>query len=202
MYYQRDFRLLTYGPQMNNILARPVEEKEWPDIPGLFKYMREVMRKADGFGLAAPQIGCFRRFILIEMPKGSVLGLLNPEITRLYGREINGLEWCSNVPPPGNESMIPRMGMVDIEASLATAPDYRRKFTFHGRMARIVQHEIDHLDGISFVDRIPSEGRKKSILRMFHNWKSMRLAQIRRIEENHHVDAGVIAASRGQSRLS
>lgn len=202
MYYQRDFRLLTYGPNMNNILSRPVEEKEWPEIPGLFKYMREVMRKADGFGLAAPQIGCFKRFILVEMPKGSVLGLLNPEITRLYGREIKGLEWCSNVPPPGNESMILRMGTVEIEASLAFTPDERRKFTFHGRVARIIQHEIDHLDGISFVDRIQNEAKKRAILSKFHDWKLMRRAQIRRNEENKHVDAGFIAACRGQSRLS
>ena len=202
MYFERTFRLLTYRPEMNNILSKPIKESEWPEIPGLFKYMREVMRKADGFGLAAPQIGCFRRFILVEMPKGAVLGLLNPEVTRLYGREINGLEWCSNVPPPGNESMIPRMGTVDIEASLATAPGERRKFTFHGILARIVQHEIDHLDGIFFVDRIPSEGRKKSILRKLHNWKLTRLAQIRYEEENRNVNAGAFAASRGQSRLS
>ena len=202
MYFQRNFRLLTYGPEMNNILAKPIEEAEWHEIPSLFAYMKEVMRKADGMGLTAPQIGCFKKFMLIEMPNRSVAGLLNPEVIRLYGQEIRGLEWCSNVPPPGNECIVPRMEIVDVEASLAGAPGVRRKFTFHGSLARIVQHEIDHLNGTFFVDRIAGVGRKKAILEKFNNWKSMRRAQIRRNEENGNVNTGSFAASRGQSRMS
>ena len=201
MYFQRNFRLLTYGPEMNNILAKPIEEAEWTEIPSLFAYMKEVMRKADGMGLTAPQIGCFKKFMLVEMPNRHVAGFLNPEIIRLYGQEIRGLEWCSNVPPPGNECVVPRMGMVDIEASLVSSPGERKKFTFSGSLARIIQHEIDHLNGTFFVDRITGLGRKKKILEKFNGWKAQRRAQIRMMEESRNVDTGLVAASRGQFRM-
>ena len=92
MFFQRNFRLLTYGPEMNNILSKPVEEAEWPEIPRLFQYMVEVMRRADVAGLAAPQIGCFKQFVVIEKRDGSLVGLVNPEIMRLYGKEIGRYE--------------------------------------------------------------------------------------------------------------
>jgi hypothetical protein len=96
---------------------------------------------------------------------------------------------------------VPRLEIVDVEASLADTPDIRKKLTFHGGMARIVQHELDHLTGTFFIDRVP-ERRGKEVLGRFHNWKAMRRAQIRRSEENEYVDAGAFAASRGQSRMS
>jgi hypothetical protein len=94
------------------------------------------------------------------------------------------------------------MSKVDVEASTAGAPDVRRKYTFEGSLARIIQHEMDHLDGTFFVDRIPEEHKKKDVLEKFHNWKAMRRAQIRRVEENGHVNTGPFAVSSGQSRVS
>jgi peptide deformylase len=202
VYFQRNFRLSIYGPETNNVLSRPVEEAEWPDIPRLFEYMFEVMRKAEGLGLVASQIGCFKRFMLIESKRGVVIGLINPEITRLYGEEVRGLEWCSNVPPQGNECAVPRMDKVDIEASLAGSPDIRMKFKFSGSLARTVQHGIDHMDGIFFVDRIQEEHKKIAVLKKFNEWKSMRRAQIRTMEESGNVNTGAFAVSRGQSRVS
>jgi len=201
MYFQRNFRLSIYGPEMNNILAKPVEEAEWPEIPKLFEYMLDVMRKADGQGLAAPQIGCFKQFVLIGRSHGTVIGLVNPEITRLYGKEIHEPEGCLSLPPPGNECIVPRLEIVDVETSLAEAPDERRKMTFRGSVARIVQHELDHLTGTFFVDRVP-ERRRREVLERFHNWKAMRRAQTRRNEENGYVNTGPFAVSRGQSRMS
>jgi peptide deformylase len=201
MYFERKFRLLTYGPDMNNILAKPVEEAEWPEIPKLFKYMAEVLRKTGGVGLAAPQIGCSKQFVLIKKHDCSLVGLVNPEITRLYGKESNREEGCLSIPPTGNHCMVPRLEAVDIEASLADTPDIRKKLTFRRGIARIVQHEVDHLTGTFFIDRVP-ERRGKEVLGRFYNWKEMRKAQIRMTEENKNVDAGFIAASRGQSRVS
>jgi peptide deformylase len=196
VYFQTNYRLLIYGPEMNNILSKPVEESEWQDIPKLMTYMVDVMRKADGIGLAAPQIGCFKQFVLITRKDRSVVGLVNPEITRLYGKEIEANEGCLSLPPPGNECMVPRLEIVDVEASLAETPNFRQAFTFHGRMARIVQHEIDHLTGTFFVDRV-LERRKADVLERFRNWKAQRRAQIRRKEENGHVNTRPFAVGRG-----
>lgn len=201
MFFQKNYRLLIYGPEMNNILAKPIEESEYADIPKLFEYMVDVMRKAEGIGLAAPQIGCFKKFVLITGRGRPVTGLVNPEITRLYGKEIGGVEGCLSLPPRDNTCVVPRLEIVDVEASLADSPNVRSKLTFHGATARIVQHEIDHLTGTFFVDRIP-ERRRKEVLEKFHNWKSMRRAQIRRSEENGHVNTGPFAVTRGQSRVS
>jgi len=195
VYFQRNFRLLTFGPEINNVLAKPVEENEWEQIPLLFDYMLQVMRKADALGLAAPQIGCFKQFVLIQRNHGIVTGLVNPEIIRLYGREIEGVEACEGLPPSGNGCMVPRLEIVDVEAALAETPYLRRKFTFRGIVARTVQHEIDHLMGTFFVDRV-SEPRRKSVLQKFNSWKEMRRAQIRKTEENGNVNTGAIAVYR------
>ena len=196
LHFQTNSRLLIYGLEMNNILAKPIEESEFSDIPRLFKYMVDVMQKAEGIGLAAPQIGCFKQFALITKRDRSVVGLVNPEITRLYGKEIEASEGCLSLPPPGNECMVPRLETVDVEASLAETPNVRRAFTFHGSMARIVQHEVDHLTGTFFVDRV-SERRKEEVLQRFRNWKIMRRAQIRRTEEDGHVNTRPFAVGRG-----
>lgn len=201
MYFQRNFRLLVYGPEMNNILAKPVEEPEWPEIPKLFRYMVDVMRKGNRFGLAAPQIGCFKQFIVIERKDRSIIGLVNPEITRLYGEEMNGEESCLSLPPFGNTCRIPRLNVVDVEASLAVDPEVRVELTFRDEVARIVQHKIDHLSGTCFIERA-TNGQRSKVLTKFSEWKSMRRAQIRKNEENKNVDAGLVAASCGQSRLS
>ena len=201
MYFQENFRLLVYGPEMNHIVAKPIEESEWPDIPRLFKYMVDVMRKAEGVGLAAPQIGCFKQFALITKKNRSVVGLVNPEITRLYGKEIEGIEGCLSLPPRENTCLVPRLEIVDVQASLVETPNIRQDFTFRGSMARIVQHEIDHLTGTFFIDRVP-ERKREEVLQRFHIWKAQRRAQIRRTEENGHVSTRPFTVGSSTTRMS
>jgi peptide deformylase len=186
---------------MNNVLSKPIEASEWSDIPRLFTYMGDVMRKAGGIGLAAPQIGCFKQLVLIEKRDRSVVGLVNPEITRLYGKEIEGSEGCLSLPPSGNACLVPRLEIVDVEASLVEAPHERKQLTFRGAMARIVQHEIDHLTGTFFIDRVP-ERRKVEVLERFHNWKAQRRAQIRKMEGNGNVNTGLVTAISSPTRVS
>lgn len=193
VFFERNFRLLIYGPQLNNFISKPVEESEFHAIPQLFEYMVEVMRRANGCGLAAPQIGCFKNFVLVELIQGSVVGLVNPEIIRSYGKEIQGREACLSFPPEGNDCMVPRLENVDVETSLAGSPDLRRKFTFRGQVARIVQHELDHLTGTFFIDRA-SQGERQRALEKFKNWKEMRKSKIRRSEENGNVSTGFVTA--------
>lgn len=201
MYFERNYRLLTYGQQMNGIEAKPVQDDEWESIPKVFDYMLDVMRKANGVGLAAPQIGLFKQVFIVERYDKSVIGLINPEITRLYGREVEDVEGCLSLPPPGNECLVPRLETIDVIASLTSTPHIRKKFTFRASAARIVQHEIDHLSGTFFIDRV-SERKKKEVLEKFYHWKSQRRAQIRRMEENRNGDSRLVTAYGSQSRLS
>lgn len=200
MYFVRNYRVKLYGPEMINILAKPVERDDFEDLVRLRDYMLDVMRKFDGVGLAAPQIGLYKQFFVFEW-NGSVHGLVNPEVTRLYGKEYEDNEGCLSLPPQGNECLVPRMEIVEFEASTVESPDVRRKFKFQRMSARIAQHEMDHLTGTFFIDRV-SEKRRRIVLEEFEHWKRQREAKLRATQGEHDVDAGIVAANRGQSRLS
>lgn len=191
---------MTYGPAMVNVLSEPVAEGDYKDLPKLRRYMLECMRKADGVGLAAPQIGLFKQFVILEFGT-EVLDLINPEITRMYGKETEDFESCLSLPPQGNDCLVPRLENIHVEASTSRLPSFRREFVFKGFEARIVQHEIDHLTGTFFVDRIPL-ARKQDVLKRFENWKEMRRAKVRYAQRgNENVDAGIVAARGSKSRL-
>lgn len=203
VYFERKYRLLIYGPLMINRLSEPVFEKDFGDIPLLRSYMVECMRRKDGVGLAAPQVGLFKQFVVIEHEKNEVIDLINPTIERMYGREQEDYESCLSIPPDGNECLVPRLETVHVEASTTKFPGVRQEFVFTGELARIVQHEIDHLTGTFFVDRV-SLSRKREVIERFEWWKKSRISQIRYSQEgnNGNVDAGVVAARSGKSRLS
>ncbi len=119
--------------------------------------MHETMLDAPGVGLAAPQVGVPRRLIVVHVPEGYeeedapglTLTLVNPEIVKAQGREL-GLEGCLSI--PGWVGEVPRFDAVTVKALNLDNRDVRIKA--HGYAARVLQHEIDHLDGILFVDRV------------------------------------------------
>lgn len=202
MYFARDFRLLIYGPQMINVLAKPIEESDFDDIPRLRQYMVECMRRRIGVGLSAPQISLFKQFVVIEGTANKIVDLVNPVITKMYGKETEELESCISIPPDQNGCLVPRLETVHVEASTARFPELRQEFVFHGKESRIVQHELDHLFGTFFVDRTTLKNKQK-VLEKFEYWKQMRRAQIHYAEKGSgNVDAGTVASRGGKSRLS
>jgi peptide deformylase len=121
----------------------------------LIRDMFETMRAASGVGLAAPQIGVSRRVIVVDVSpvdeKASPIALVNPEIVESRG-QAEGTEGCLSL--PGVEGVVPRA-----ETVLVKAQDEQGRplqFRASGFLARALQHEIDHLDGILFIDRIPA----------------------------------------------
>lgn len=119
--------------------------------------MRETMLAAPGVGLAAPQVGVNRRLIVIHIPadfdeEGDPelnLALANPEIVRSVGCEI-GSEGCLSI--PGWAGDVARAEMVTVKALDMNNKEIRIKL--RGYAARVMQHEIDHLDGVLFTDKI------------------------------------------------
>ncbi len=119
--------------------------------------MHETMLDAPGVGLAAPQVGVPRRLIVVHVPEGYeeeddpglTLTLVNPEIVKAQGREL-GLEGCLSI--PGWVGEVPRFDAITVKALNLDNRDVRIKV--QGYAARVLQHEIDHLDGILFVDRV------------------------------------------------
>ena len=109
--------------------------------------MAETMYKTDGVGLAAPQIGVSQRIIVLDDGNG-LLELINPEITHKEGSQI-GLEGCLSV--PGYYGDVERFDKITVKA----IDKHNKKVTIkaEGFLARILQHEIDHLDGHLFIEK-------------------------------------------------
>lgn len=119
--------------------------------------MRDTMLAAPGVGLAAPQVGVNRRLIVVHVPADFDedgdpelnLALCNPEIVRSHGNEV-GAEGCLSI--PGWAGDVARAESITVKALDLNNRDIRIKL--YGYAARVVQHEIDHLDGVLFVDKL------------------------------------------------
>ena len=110
--------------------------------------MVETMYQAEGVGLAAPQIGLLRRFCVIDVGDG-VIELINPVIMEKEGEQI-GNEGCLSI--PGRYEEVKRPMRVKVRAQNRFGENI--VVEGEGLKARALCHEIDHLDGILFIDRI------------------------------------------------
>ena len=120
--------------------------------------MIETMQEAPGVGLAAPQIGVGLRVIVVETPEdeddpqgGTQLQLINPEILKQDGEQI-GEEGCLSI--PGYVGIVKRSQNIAVKALNRKGKEVKVKAS--GYLARVLQHEIDHLDGVLFTDRLES----------------------------------------------
>ncbi len=128
--------------------CRPVEAIT-PRIITLLDDMIETLHEAKGVGLAAPQVGIARRVVIVEVDEGDIIELINPEIIEMKGKQ-EGVEGCLSV--PGQWGLTKRPMKVKVRAM-------NRKgeiFTVTGEelKAKAFCHEIDHLDGILYTDKV------------------------------------------------
>jgi peptide deformylase len=139
-------KILKDGDTALRLKSRPVSDIN-KRILTLLDDMTETMRHADGVGLAAPQVGVLRRVVVIECEPGNVLELINPVIVERSGEQYE-IEGCLSV--PGRQGYTHRPMHVKVEA-LNRAGE---KVTLEGEglLARAFCHEIDHLDGILYID--------------------------------------------------
>lgn len=162
-------RMMMYGPEMINVEAEPIYSDEYHLLPELLKYMLPLMDKHNGIGLAAPQVGVFKQFYLLETDEGDILNLVNPEIKEMYGTAITDFEACLSIPPNGNGCPVERCNCVEIEYSTVET-ELRTQRRFNGMDSRVAQHEFDHLTGTFFIDRANPSWKKK-VLDIFNKWK-------------------------------
>lgn len=109
--------------------------------------MIETMRDANGIGLAAPQVGVLRRIIVLEGEDSPIIAI-NPNITYSEG-EITDLEGCLSI--PGYSGYVKRAEKIIVEYIDENRNTVKREVS--GYLARAFMHEIDHLDGILYIDR-------------------------------------------------
>lgn len=128
--------------------SRPVTEIT-PRICTLLDDMTETMRRADGCGLAAVQVGVLRRVVVVETEPGKVYELINPVIVARSGRQEE-VEGCLSL--PGEAGITRRPMTVTVRALNRDGKEI--EVTGSGLLARAFCHELDHLDGKLFIDEM------------------------------------------------
>ena len=113
--------------------------------------MEKTMLEFDGVGLAAPQVGKNIRLIVINTKDGPI-AMVNPKITRKSWRKELGEEGCLSL--PGVNRNVKRHKK--IRAVYCDAKNKKRGIKAEGLLARVIQHEIDHLNGVLFIDYLPA----------------------------------------------
>lgn len=128
--------------------AQPVQKVSKKTQLLIDELMRQ-MRIANGVGLAAPQLGITQRVVVIAPVNYKPLGLVNPVIKKAEGSVI-GQEGCLSI--PGLYGDVPRAEFVEIQGLDRKGREIT--IELEGMPARIAQHEIDHLDGVLFIDKV------------------------------------------------
>jgi peptide deformylase len=157
--------IVKYG---KDVLHQPAERVEeiTPDLRRLIEDMVETMYAAPGVGLAAPQIGIPLRLFVIDISLGhdpnGLITLVNPEFVERQGMQLEE-EGCLSV--PGFNATVARPEFAIVKGMDRSGEE--RRIEGRGLLARAFQHEMDHLDGKVFVDRLRGI-KRELILRKIH----------------------------------
>jgi peptide deformylase len=151
--------VLKMGDPLLRQVAAPVPQLATAELLALIADMDDTMRAQNGAGIAAPQIGVSLRVVIFELkdnpryPQVAAVPytvLVNPSVTPLGAEQEEGWEGCLSV--PGLRGLVPRYRRVRYQGFAPDGAPIDR--TVEGFHARVVQHEVDHLDGILFPQRI------------------------------------------------
>ena len=144
-----------YGDPILRLLAAPVATVT-PEIKTLIADMAETMWHQVGIGLAAPQIGVSLRIFVMDDGKRGARAIVNPVVTE-RGGVVKEEEGCLSL--PGIFAEVERSKSLRIEGLDGEGQPI--SFEAQGLQAKIIQHELDHLDGVLFIDRLPPVTRDR-----------------------------------------
>lgn len=133
--------------------ARPVGPEDWAQAAALAPRMLEAMYHAPGIGLAAPQVGVGLRLAVVDLmaqDKRDPIVLVNPDVIERSAETATREEGCLSL--PGQYADVTRPAVVKVRFQDLSGA--RRELVADGLLAACLQHEIDHLDGVLFVDHI------------------------------------------------
>jgi peptide deformylase len=152
------------GAEVLRTPAKEVEEID-EELLRLIDDMFETMYEAEGVGLAAPQVGISRRVIVVDVHDEEVqpFALINPRVVESSPETEKGEEGCLSI--PGLSALVERPAHVVVEGLDREGNTVR--VGGGGLLGRCLQHEVDHLDGILFLDRVSPLKRKMLI----QKWK-------------------------------
>ncbi|HHR85723.1 MAG TPA: peptide deformylase [Candidatus Acetothermia bacterium] len=151
----------TYGDSVLRRVADPLGNID-AQTKKIAEQMVEAMIRANGVGLAAPQIGISKRIIVLDLD-GQFHILVNPEIIETSSESEEAIEGCLSV--PGVDAEVTRKVRAHVRG--ITLDEKELDIEGEGLMARAMQHEIDHLNGILFIDHL-GPAKKRSIISEYH----------------------------------
>jgi peptide deformylase len=138
--------------------ARPVEEFD-DDLKRLVARMKDLMQEANGVGLAATQVGVLRRLFVFEPDDDGPRAIVNPAIAERGEETAIDDEGCLSL--QGVKVPVERSTRIVLEGKDPDGKDLRLELDEYG--SRVVQHELDHLDGVLIIDRTDDEHRKEAL---------------------------------------
>jgi peptide deformylase len=150
--------IMKLGDEVLREKCKPVTEFD-DALRILIQAMYETMEEANGIGLAAPQVGVDKRFFVVGLPDGTKKEFINPQITGTSVETSPYEEGCLSLPEVYHEVIRP--SKVIIEAQDMNGNPFTLKAS--GLMARVIQHEYDHLDGVLFIDHLSEEEKGKVV---------------------------------------
>jgi peptide deformylase len=148
------------NPQLRQV-AQPISNVADAAVQTLIDRLLTLVQDSNGVGIAAPQIGEPLRLIIVASrpnprypyaPTMEPLAMINPQILHQSEQRAKGWEGCLSV--PGIRGLVPRA--IELEVEYTTRHGQVEQQTFTDFVARIIQHELDHLDGNIFLDRVES----------------------------------------------
>lgn len=128
------------------------------EMQRLIDQMIDAMREAKGVGLAAPQVGVSKRVFVAEVEE-RIHVLIDPQIVKKDGEEVSS-EGCLSI--PGIVADVPRALRVTVKAKNRRGRGIT--LSAEGLLARVIQHELDHLDGILFLDRVVDRSTIREVI--------------------------------------
>jgi len=152
-------KIVTVGDETLRKVCKP-QEKFDLRLAILLKDMADTMYKAEGVGLAAPQVGILRRVAVVDVTEdhSGLLELINPEIVETDGIQT-GREGCLSV--PGRQGIVTRP--MKVKARYQNRKGQWMQIETEGFEARAICHELDHLDGKLYIDMMDRELTKEEI---------------------------------------
>jgi peptide deformylase len=146
------------------VLRLPANEVEDPGdaVAELVERMTRLMQEARGVGLAAPQVGVLRRVLVYQTSdEEPVVALVNPRVTASSDDEETADEGCLSLGAASVVVPVPRPVSVTVEA--VTPDGEPLTVEAAGLEARVIQHELDHLDGVLIIDRTSPDDRREAL---------------------------------------
>lgn len=164
------YPIYTYGEEILRKKAEDVDLNDPnicdPTLPTLISDMFETMHNANGVGLAAPQIGVSKRIVVVEeeVSEGVVFKgvFINPKIINYGGYMTSITEGCLSF--PDLKIQVQRSSFVDVEWYDGNK-EYHRELLYN-IPAIIIQHEVDHLNGVVFIDKLNADDRLKTFIKL------------------------------------